>query len=375
MRILVVFGTRPEAIKLAPVIHALGRSRDFSVRVCVTAQHRQMLDQVLALYAIRPDDDLDLMRPDQTLPALTATALDAVSGVLRAASPDLVIVQGDTTTTMATALAAFYAKVPVAHVEAGLRTGDIHAPYPEEVNRRITTLLAELHFAPTERARANLRREGVDDARIHVTGNTVVDALLIGRAALGAAPALLGTYPQLDRADGPLVLVTAHRRESFGPSLESISRAVRDLVDRNPDVAVLFPLHLNPTVRRQVESVLRDSPAAGSRLILTDPLPYTALLWALDRCRFVLTDSGGIQEEAPTFRKPVLVMRDVTERPEGIDAGVARLVGTDRGVIVSEAERLLRDARAYEAMAAGENPYGDGHAAERIVECLRAWTR
>ncbi len=373
MKTLIVFGTRPEAIKLAPVIHALARHPDaFDVRVCVTAQHRQMLDQVLELFAIRPDHDLDIMRPAQTLPDLTAAAVRGIATILAAERPDLVIVQGDTTTTMAAALAAFYAGIRVAHVEAGLRSGDKHAPFPEEANRRITSLLADVHFAPTARARDNLRGEGIPAAAIHVTGNTGVDALLDARARLGAAapPAALA---HLGRDERALVLVTAHRRESFGEGLGNVMLAVRDLVEGNPDVVAVFPVHLNPQVRRQVEDVLRESPACGARLLLTDPLSYRDLVWLLDRCRLVLTDSGGIQEEAPTFHKPVLVMREVTERPEGIEAGVARLVGTDRTRIRTEAESLLRDPAAYAAMARAENPYGDGHAADRIVQVLRAF--
>ncbi len=373
MKTLIVFGTRPEAIKLAPVIHVLAREPAvFDVRVCVTAQHRQMLDQVLDLFDIRPDHDLGIMRPEQTLPDLTAAVLRGVAGVIDRERPDLVMVQGDTTTTMATALAAFYAGVPVAHVEAGLRTRDKHAPFPEEMNRQITTLVADVHFAPTARARENLRRDGVADDVIHVTGNTVVDALLTARARLVDADVSPALRCVADASQ--LVLVTAHRRESFGEGLRNVCLAVRDLVDRNADVRVVFPVHLNPQVRRQVEAVLRSSPACGSRLLLTDPVSYPDLVWLLDRCRLVLTDSGGIQEEAPTFHKPVLVMRRVTERPEGVEAGVARVVGTDRVDIVAEAERLLRHADAYAAMAGAENPYGDGRAAERIAHVLRRMT-
>lgn len=372
MRILITFGTRPEAIKLAPVIHGLSQHpHDFSVSLCVTAQHREMLDQVLQFYTIRPNHDLDIMRPNQTLPDLTASALGALAEVIATERPDLVVVQGDTTTTMATALAAFYAQVPVAHVEAGLRTRDKAAPFPEEVNRQLTTVIADVHFAPTEQARQNLRAEGIDNGRIHVTGNTVVDALMMARAQLKNSPSVAPELRVLDQPGRNAILVTAHRRESFGESLRSICLALRDLVDRNPDVLVIFPVHLNPNVRAQVETVLRSSAASGPRLILTEPLSYTDLLWSLERCRLVLTDSGGIQEEAPAFRKPVLVMRDVTERPEGIAAGIARLVGTDRTRVREEAERLLRDGQAYAAMTAAANPYGDGHAAERIVDVLR----
>jgi UDP-N-acetylglucosamine 2-epimerase (non-hydrolysing) len=372
MRILVVFGTRPEAIKLAPVVLALAdRPREFSVRVCVTAQHREMLDQVLDLYAIRPDHDLDIMRPDQTLPDLTATALLALGRVLATERPDLVVVQGDTTTTMTAALAAFYAKIPVAHVEAGLRTRNKYAPFPEEVNRQVTSVIADLHFAPTDGAKQNLIAEGISAARVHVTGNTVVDALVLARRKLaGRGP----SAPELQRLDAgrrTVILVTAHRRESFGAGLENVCRAIRDLVDRNADLAVVFPVHLNPNVRAQVRRVLTGDAVSEGRLILTEPLSYTDLVWVLDRCRLVLTDSGGIQEEAPTFHKPVLVMRDITERPEGVDAGVARLVGTDLRRIRDETERLLHDEGAYATMTGAGNPYGDGRAAERIMDVIR----
>jgi UDP-N-acetylglucosamine 2-epimerase (non-hydrolysing) len=330
-----------------------------------------MLDQVLDLYAIRPDHDLDIMRPDQTLPDLTASALLALGRVLATERPDLVVVQGDTTTTMTAALAAFYAKIPVAHVEAGLRTRNKYAPFPEEVNRQVTSVIADLHFAPTDGARQNLLAEGVSAARVHVTGNTVVDALVLARSKLAGRDPAAPELQRLDTGRHTVVLMTAHRRESFGAGLESICRAVRDLVERNRDLAVVFPVHLNPNVRAQVRRVLTGDAVAEGRLILTEPLSYTDLVWMLERCRLVLTDSGGIQEEAPTFRKPVLVMRDITERPEGVDAGVARLVGTDLRRIRDETERLLRDADAYAAMTNRENPYGDGRAAERIIDVIR----
>jgi UDP-N-acetylglucosamine 2-epimerase (non-hydrolysing) len=276
---------------------------------------------------------------------------------------------------MVTALASFYARIPVAHVEAGLRTRDRWAPFPEEVNRRVTSVVTELHFAPTTRARDHLLAEGVDPASVHVTGNTVVDALLLAREKVRGADVLGGALRPLAAADGQLVLVTAHRRESFGRGLRDICLAVRDLVDRNPDVTVVFPVHLNPRVRAEVDAVLHPSPACGSRLLLVDPVGYPELVWLLDRCRIVLTDSGGIQEEAPTFGKPVLVMREVTERPEGVEAGVAKVVGRDRARILAEAEHLLHDPAAYAAMSAATNPYGDGHAAERIAAVLSGGVR
>jgi UDP-N-acetylglucosamine 2-epimerase (non-hydrolysing) len=272
---------------------------------------------------------------------------------------------------MVAALAAFYAKVPVAHVEAGLRTRNKHAPFPEEVNRQVTSVIADLHFAPTEGAKRNLLAEGVDAASIHVTGNTVVDALVMARRKLAGRSVSVPELERLDTSRYALILVTAHRRESFGAGLENVCLAIRDLVERNPGIAVVFPVHLNPNVRAQVRRILAGPAAAEGRLILTDPLAYTDLVWVLDRCRLVLTDSGGIQEEAPTFQKPVLVMRDITERPEGVTAGVARLVGTDLLRIREETERLLQDADAYAAMTGAGNPYGDGRAAERIVDVIR----
>ncbi len=366
LKILVVYGTRPEAIKLAPVVRALTRPGVFAVTLCATGQHREMLAQVQDLFALRPDVDLRLMRPDQSLNALAAAALAAVDEVLASAAPDWLLVQGDTTTAMAAALAAFHRGVPVGHVEAGLRTGDLARPFPEEANRRIVDALAAALFAPTERAARALLAEGVDPARIHVVGNTVIDAL-----RLLSPDATEPVDPETAPAR-PEVLVTVHRRESFGAPLAGIFAALRGLAGSFPGVDWIYPVHPNPNVRGPAHETLGGLP----NLILCAPLDYGELVRRLRRCRFVLTDSGGLQEEAPTFGKPVLVLRDTTERPEGIEAGVARLVGTEGERIVAAAAELLTSEAAYAAMARAVNPYGDGRAAERIAAILAGepWT-
>lgn len=362
LSVLTIFGTRPEAVKLAPVIRELAGRAGVRARVCVTAQHREMLDQVLAIFGIVPDHDLALMRPGQALPDLTARVLTGVSGVLAAERPDVVLVQGDTTTAMAGALAAFYARVPVGHVEAGLRSYDRYSPYPEEINRRIVGTMATWHFAPTARAAEALRREGVPEASIHVTGNTVVDALL---ATLEATAPPQWPFPRNGRR---LLLVTAHRRENFGAPLEGIFGALRALVDRNPDVELAYPVHLNPQVQEPARRILGDH----ERIHLLPPQDYASFVHLMARSALILTDSGGIQEEAPTLGKPTLVLRRETERPEAITAGTARLVGTNPAVILAETERLLHDPAAYAAMARASNPFGDGRAARRIVDLLLA---
>ncbi|MCX8073380.1 MAG: UDP-N-acetylglucosamine 2-epimerase (non-hydrolyzing) [Candidatus Binatia bacterium] len=365
-KVLLVFGTRPEAIKLAPVIEALRGRVD--LRVCVTAQHRTMLDQVLSVFRIVPDIDLDLMKPDQDLYELTAAATRALKPVMQSERPQLVVVQGDTTTTFAAALAAFYAQIAVAHVEAGLRTYDKRRPFPEEINRRLTTALADWHFAPTPWARANLLREGVQEERIFVTGNTGVDALLGVARRLDRGELAAGLPEELiHRLTGSkVVLVTGHRRESFGEGFERICRALRELVEREPEVVVVYPVHLNPHVREPVFRWLGNHP----RIVLLEPLEYVPFVALMRRADVILTDSGGIQEEAPSLPKPVLVMREKTERPEGVEAGVARLVGTDPQQIVASVQDLLHDAAAYGAMTARRNPYGDGHAAARIAHLI-----
>ena len=365
VRALVVFGTRPEAIKLCPLVSHLRLTPDkFDVRTCVTAQHRSMLDQVLTAFDVRPDYDLDLMKPDQTLCQTTAGVLTGLAAVLKEAEPDVVIVQGDTTTTFAAALAAFYAKTPVGHVEAGLRTGDRFSPFPEEMNRVLATRLSDLHFAATERAAENLRREGVPGDRIMVTGNTVIDAVVSVRDRLLGGEFPRKDWPFLD-ADRKLVLVTAHRRETFGAGFERICTALRKLAQR-PDVQIVYPVHRNPNVLEPVRRLLGET----TQIDLIEPLGYVPFVDLMMRSHILLTDSGGIQEEAPSLGKPVLVMREKSERREAIDAGTAILVGTDSEVIVTETARLLDDETHYERMARAHNPYGDGYACRRIADGL-----
>jgi UDP-N-acetylglucosamine 2-epimerase (non-hydrolysing) len=369
MKVLFVFGTRPEAIKLAPVVKELSARPNFYCKMCVTGQHREMLSQVLELFELEPDWDLDLMRPDQDLAYITGAALSGVGEVLRVFRPDRVIVQGDTTTTFAGALAAFYHRIPVAHVEAGLRTDDIYSPWPEEVNRRLVTHIADLHFAPTARARDNLLREGVSARRILVTGNSGIDALLWVSHLLDSRSELRVGFRAVLPAhfEGKrLILMTGHRRESFNGGLERISRAMTRIASR-PDVAVVFPVHPNPNVRRATER-LREH----ENILLVEPVDYLELVFLLKLCHFVVTDSGGMQEEAPSFGKPVLVTRNTTERPEAMELGLAKLVATDECLLFDEMSRLLDDPIAYSRMSRVENPYGDGRASCRIAERLIA---
>ncbi|KHL24811.1 UDP-N-acetylglucosamine 2-epimerase [Croceibacterium mercuriale] len=366
-RVLAVFGTRPEAIKLFPLLHALAADDRFASRICVTGQHRAMLDGVLALAGIRPDHDLAVLQPGQSLDQLVARLLTGTGAVLDRESPDLVVVQGDTASAMAGALAAYHRRIPVVHVEAGLRSGDIHQPWPEEVNRRIITTLAALHCAPTERAAAALRAENAAATAVHVTGNTVVDALHWVRARLAAEPALAGPIRQLQArfAEQRIVAVTCHRRENWGAGMGGIATALAGLATR-PDVALIAPLHHNPLARSAMQQQLGDLP----NVALVEPLDYPAFVHLLDVAHLVLTDSGGVQEEAPALGTPVLVLRETTERPEGIEAGTARLVGTDPDIILAEANRLLDDAAAHTTMARAHNPFGDGQSARRIVELM-----
>lgn len=370
-RVMLVFGTRPEAIKMAPVVSALRAQPGLEVQVAVTAQHRHMLDQVLDLFGIEPDEDLDVMTPAQSLPDLFGRILGGLSEVLSRRKPDMVLVHGDTSTTLAAALAAFYAQIPVAHVEAGLRTGDMHAPWPEEANRRLTAPLASLHFSPTARAQANLLREGIAADRVHVTGNTVIDALQDVvtriRADSSLRDALDARLPLLD-PERRIVLVTGHRRENFGDGMEDICGALVDIADAR-DVQIVYPVHLNPNVQEPARRLL----GSHSRIHLVEPLDYLPFVRLMDRAHLILTDSGGIQEEAPSLGKPVLVMRTTTERPEAVDAGTVRLVGADRDLIVAETLCLLDQPEAHAAMAAAHNPYGDGRAAVRIAEAVGAW--
>jgi len=366
-KVLVIFGTRPEAIKLFPVVAALKAVSGLDVRTCVTAQHRGLLDQVLEIAGLRPDIDLDLMEPGQSLDRLTARLLTGLGEVMDAEKPDRVIVQGDTATAMVGALAAYYRKVPVSHVEAGLRSGDIYQPWPEEVNRRIVAPIADQHFAPTETAAEALRRENIAGDTIHVTGNTVIDALHATRAKLDADPSLAAGLDDIAArfAGKRLILVTTHRRENFGGGMEGIARAIGRIADRS-DTAVLFPVHPNPNVVSVMDALLGDRPNVAR----IAPLDYPHFIRALGMCEIALTDSGGVQEEAPALAKPVLVMRETTERPEGVKAGTAKLIGTDSDRIVSEISTLLDDKGAYTAMARAHNPFGDGHASARIARIV-----
>ncbi|HMT45841.1 MAG TPA: UDP-N-acetylglucosamine 2-epimerase (non-hydrolyzing) [Novosphingobium sp.] len=366
-KILVVFGTRPEAIKLFPLVGALKADPRFVPVVCVSAQHRQMLDQVLEIAGIVPDHDLDLMKPDQTLDGLTAALLTGLGRVMDLEQPDRVIVQGDTATAMAGALAAYYRKIPVGHVEAGLRSGNIYHPWPEEVNRKIIGTIADLHFAPTGVSAAALTAEQVDPARVHVTGNTVIDALHWVTERITAEPSLANGLAELEArfAGKRIIGVTTHRRENFGGGMAAIAEAIRQIAAR-PDVAVIFPVHLNPNVRAVMNGALEGL----DNVAMIEPLDYPHFARLLGLAEIMLTDSGGVQEEAPALGKPVLVMRETTERPEGVTAGTARLVGTETSVIVTELFNLLDDKAAYESMARAHNPFGDGQSARRIVELL-----
>ena len=366
MRILSVFGTRPEAIKMAPVVTALTAHPGLDARVCVTAQHREMLDQVLELFAITPDYDLNVMKPNQDLAHITKAVLVGMTDVLRDFKPDRVLIHGDTTTAFAAALAAFYQRIPVAHVEAGLRTGDRYAPFPEEINRKLADGICDLHFAPTEGAAENLRAENTSESGIIVTGNTVIDALLdVVDHLQNDQPLrakLEGQFSFLDR-EKRLILVTGHRRENFGDGFENICQALLEIADRG-DVEIVYPVHLNPNVREPVNRVLGNN----TNIHLIEPQDYLPFVYLMNRSYMLITDSGGIQEEAPSIGKPVLVMRDVTERPEAVDAGTVRLVGTDTRKIVGETTRLLDDSDHYETMKSAHNPYGDGKASARIVD-------
>ncbi len=374
LKVLSIFGTRPEAIKMAPVVKELEKHPDaFKSLVCVTAQHRQMLDQVLNLFDIKPDYDLNIMKPGQDLTDITCNVLQGLKSVLEKERPDIVLVHGDTSTTMAASISAYYARVKVGHVEAGLRTGNKFAPFPEEMNRRVTGALTDIHFAPTEASRQNLLREGVADETIFVTGNTVVDALI-------SVSEMIAKDPELDRRFSEefsfldlgkkLILVTGHRRENFGAGFENICSALADIAKRNPNVEILYPVHLNPNVQEPVKRILGARNISNVHLI--EPVDYLPFVYLMNRSYLIITDSGGVQEEAPSLGKPVLVMRDTTERPEALQAGTVLLVGTDRASIVKEANTLLDDDAAYQVMSMAHNPYGDGKAAQRISEYLKS---
>ncbi|KXB09562.1 UDP-N-acetylglucosamine 2-epimerase [candidate division MSBL1 archaeon SCGC-AAA385M11] len=366
MKILVIIGTRPEGIKLAPVILALKANKRVKTIACATGQHKEILDQVFEIFNIKPDINLSIMQAEQTLAQLTAQVVTKVDAVLKELLPDLVLIQGDTTTVMASAMACFYNNIPVGHVEAGLRSGNLWSPFPEEMNRSVAGILASLHFAPTERARQALLRANVDQEKIFLTGNTVIDALQYITAAKRPA----GAERILDKLEGKrFILVTAHRRENFGQRFEEICTGLKEIVQRNPDVAIVYPVHLNPNVQEPVSRILKGI----ERVLLIDPVEYNVLAHLLSSCTLVLTDSGGIQEEAPSLGKPVLVMRTETERPEGIEAGTARLVGPCKEAILRETEKILHNEDEYLIMARAVNPYGDGQAAQRIVKAIEKY--
>ena len=373
MKILVIFGTRPEAIKMAPLILSLRNQEVFETKICVTGQQREMLDQVLSAFGIIPDHDLKIMKPGQSLSDISIETLKGLEYVLASEYPDLVLVHGDTSTSFAASLAAFYQKIPVGHVEAGLRTGNIYSPWPEEMNRRLTGVIARHHFAPTMSAKKNLSLEGVPDSAICVTGNTVIDALVFMTQKLSLDPALLcAVRAQLNFLDPTrkLILVTGHRRENVGRGFLDICSALTKLASRD-DVQIVYPVHLNPNVREPVKLALGHNP----KIHLIEPLDYIPFLYLMQQSYLVLTDSGGIQEEAPSLGKPVLVMRETTERPEAVEAGTVKLVGTEASRILFEATTLLDNGAAYKAMANAHNPYGDGMASERIIQHLLRWER
>ena len=369
MKTLCIFGTRPEAIKMAPLVQALAADERFEAKVCVTGQHREMLDQVLGLFSITPDFDLNIMKPGQDLTDVTTAILQGLKAVLNEFKPDIVLVHGDTATTFAASLAAYYQQIPVAHVEAGLRTGNLYSPWPEEGNRKLTGALAKLNFAPTDTSRNNLLREGISPDDIVVTGNTVIDALLDVVKRLDQDPELLAQASEPAAFLNParkLILVTGHRRESFGDGFERICQALMEVAQMHPDVDIVYPVHLNPNVREPVNRLLNGI----GNIHLIAPLDYLPFVHMMSRSHIILTDSGGIQEEAPSLGKPVLVMRDTTERPEAVSAGTVKLVGTNTSDIVRELNRLLIDTSAYQAMSYAHNPYGDGKACQRILEAL-----
>ena len=366
-RISVIFGTRPEAIKLSPVILAMKENLDLEPHVCVTGQHRLMLDQVLDVFGVVPDVDLALMLPNQTLSELSARSISAIDAYLTEHNPDLVLMQGDTTTVFCAALCAFYHKIPVGHIEAGLRTWNKYSPFPEEINRVLATRLADLHFAPTDTSRDNLLKEGVAPEKIFVTGNTVIDALNLALERVKANPQKIpGLPPEMMTNDCPVVLITGHRRESFGEGFQNICLAISELAQRFPSAEFVYPVHLNPNVREPVFNLLGNRP----NIHLIDPLGYLPFVALMNRAKIILTDSGGVQEEAPSLGKPVLVMRDTTERPEAVAMGTVKLVGTDSDAIVTNVSTLMTDRASYEQMANAVNPYGDGRASSRIVDIL-----
>ena len=369
MKVLTVFGTRPEAIKMAPLVHSLANDSRFDAKVCVTAQHREMLDQVLELFKITPDYDLNLMKAGQTLPEITSRILLELTPVLKEFKPDVVLVHGDTATTFAASLAAYYEQIAVGHVEAGLRTGNIYSPWPEEGNRKLTGALTKFHFAPTETSKANLVRENYSSENIFVTGNTVIDALLLVKQQIEndaeLSNKLAANFPMLDE-NKKLILVTGHRRESFGGGFERICEALAQTAKEHPNTQILYPVHLNPNVQEPVKRILKDV----DNVYLIEPQQYLQFVYLMNRSHIILTDSGGIQEEAPSLGKPVLVMRDTTERPEAVDAGTVKLVGTDVNKITSALNELLTNDESYKTMSRAHNPYGDGQACQSVCDIL-----
>lgn len=372
-KVIIVFGTRPEAIKMCPLIRAFEKyTQQFDVKVCVTAQHREMLDQVLKLFNIRPDYDLNIMRPSQDLYDVTSNVLLGMKGVLAEFKPDVVLVHGDTTTTFAASLAAFYEKIPVGHVEAGLRTNNLYSPWPEEANRKLTSVLTQFHFSPTLASKRNLINEGVKEEKVIITGNTVIDAL---RLVLGEIDSDINRQKNLqdliseagfDEVDKKFILITGHRRENFGQGFLNICEALKVIAERNPEIDIVYPVHLNPNVRGPVQKIL----AKTSNVKLIEPLQYAAFIYLMSKAYIILTDSGGIQEEAPSLGKPVLVLRDTTERPEAVQAGTVKLVGSNRKAIISSTQLLIDNENAYKKMSLAHNPYGDGEACERIIRVL-----
>lgn len=370
MKVLVVFGTRPEAIKMCPLIHALEANSKFESRTCVTAQHREMLDQVLDLFEVRPDYDLNIMKAKQSLTEVTTNILLGMKNILKEYKPDVVLVHGDTTTTFATSLAAFYEQIAVGHIEAGLRTGNLYSPWPEEANRKLTSAITKFHFAPTELAQKNLTKENVKKEQITVTGNTVIDALLWVKEKITNDSALQDRLVcQFDFLDSNkrLILVTGHRRENFGYGFEQICKAIQTIAKTHEDVEILYPVHLNPNVQEPVNRLLKDY----ENIHLIEPQDYLPFVYLMTRAHIILTDSGGIQEEAPSLGKPVLVMRDTTERPEALNAGTVKLVGTDTQTIIQNVDVLLKDQNEYLAMSHAHNPYGEGNASGRIIKALK----
>ena len=370
IKILSVFGTRPEAIKMAPLVHALDNAEGIHAKVCVTAQHREMLDQVLNLFEIKPDYDLNIMEKGQTLFDVTTKILSGLKPVLEEFKPDMVLVHGDTSTTFSTSLASFYLQIPVGHVEAGLRTGNLYSPWPEEGNRKLTGGIAQLHFAPTETSKQNLLNESIAEQGIEITGNTVIDALFLVREKLANDASLAGSlaenFPMLD-ASKKMILVTGHRRESFGGGFERICEALAEIATKHPETQIIYPVHLNPNVREPVNRILKDV----NNVYLIEPLEYLPFIYLMLQSHIILTDSGGIQEEAPSLGKPVIVMRDTTERPEAVEAGTVKLVGTDKNKIIAAIESLLTNKEEYEQMSRSHNPYGDGQACERIINKIK----